>query len=167
MRGAFLKVKHLAIHRFRGVRELIWTVPVGPTCLVGHCDAGKSTILAAIEYALLPHSALRLTDADFYDCDAEQGFAIEVAISGVPGELLTDERFGRHIRGMTPSGEMHDEPGDNDEEVLTVRLTADSTLEPQWVIKNDRNGEGRLIGHYYRAKIGMARLGQEVDRDLS
>ena len=128
---------------------------------------GKSTILAAIEFALLPHSALRITDADFYDCDDDQGFAIEVTIGDVPGELLTDERFGRHIRGIGPSGELHDEPADDDEEVLTVRFSADSKLEPQWVIKNDRNGEGRPIGHYYRAKLGMVRLGQEVDRDLS
>lgn len=162
-----MKLLQLSIRRFRGIKEFDWTIPEKTVCLVGPGDSAKSTILTAIEYALLPHSNLRLTDADFYGCDPTEGLRIDVTIGGVPDELLTEGKFGHSIRGVDRSGALHDEPGDGDSEVLTLRLSADSSLEPRWAIVNDRNGDGVPIGHYDRAKLGMVRLGQEIDRDLS
>jgi hypothetical protein len=162
-----MKIRHLSIRRFRGIKEFDWTAPAKTSCLVGPGDSSKSTILTAIEFTLLPHSNLRLTDADFFGCDPAEGFIIDVTVGAVPDELLVENRFGHHIRGINGKNEIHDEPEDGDEEVLTIRLQADFSLEPQWMVVNDRNGDGIPIGHYYRSKLGMVRLGQEIDRDLS
>jgi predicted ATP-dependent endonuclease of OLD family len=47
-----MQVKHLRIERFRGIRELDWSVGGGFICLIGPGDSTKSTILDAIDFAL-------------------------------------------------------------------------------------------------------------------
>lgn len=162
-----VKLHYLTISRFRGIKEFEWKIAEKTACLVGPGDSSKSTILTAIEYVLLPHSNLRLTDADFYGCDATPGFTINATVGDLPSELLTEEKFGHHIRGLSSDGELHDEPENDDTEVLTVRLSADASLEPRWQVVNDRNPDGPPLSHWDRAKLGMVRLGQEIDRDLS
>jgi hypothetical protein len=62
---------------------------------------------------------------------------------------------------------LHDELiHDDDEHVLTVRLTIDDTLEPQWHVVCGERWEPRAIPNRSRAALGARRLDGEPDRDL-
>ena len=43
-----MRIRHLAIRRFRGIRELDWSVRGQMICLIGQGDSTKSTILNAL-----------------------------------------------------------------------------------------------------------------------
>jgi len=46
-----MKIRHIKIERFRGIRELDWRVGGEFVCLVGPEDSTKTTILDAVESA--------------------------------------------------------------------------------------------------------------------
>ena len=52
--------------------------------------------------------------------------------------MKSDERFCLYIRGWTSAGALRDEPEDDDEPVLTLRLMVDATMEPVWELICDR-----------------------------
>lgn len=134
-----MKVRNLTIRNFRGIKELEWRPPDAPLfCLIGRGDSTKSTILEAIRIALYPHWNLVFDHSDFYLCKAEE-FLIEVTIGNLPDELLDLTKYGRCLRGWNvDSRELQDEPGDGLEDVLTIVLRVDQSLEPKWLVKNDR-----------------------------
>ena len=47
-----MKIRHIKINNFRGIRALNWMPSEGITCLIGSSDSCKSTILDAIDYTL-------------------------------------------------------------------------------------------------------------------
>ncbi len=47
-------IRHLNIRNFRGIQTLDWHVDGRVICLVGPGDSAKTTVLEAIELALLP-----------------------------------------------------------------------------------------------------------------
>lgn len=159
-----MQLRRLAIERFRGIRVLEWTVN-GPTaCLVGPGDATKTTILDAVEWALWPRPALLVGDSDFYGVRCDQPVVIEATVGELPGRLLRDDRFGLELRGWTPEGQLRDEPEDDDELVLTIRLTVDGSLEPRWEVVNNRQPEPRPIYQRDREALGVTRLGPDGER---
>jgi energy-coupling factor transporter ATP-binding protein EcfA2 len=164
-----MRLKQLDIRNFRGIRRLNWTLPASESliCLVGPGDAGKTTVLDALELAFSPRWNPRLTETDFHGCDPASSIRITATVGGVPPELLTQHRFGLDARGWSPEAELHDEPEDDDEEVLTVRFTVDETLEPAWVVINHRLPEGKPIGARERAQLASTRLDREVERHLA
>jgi putative ATP-dependent endonuclease of OLD family len=107
-----------------------------------------------------------VSDADFTELDITAPIRIEVTVGDVPESLLTDNTYLHHSRYYCASG-LHDEPvHDEDRYVLTVRLTIDDSLEPQWhVVCGDRL-EPKTISNRSRAALGARRLGGEPDRDL-
>jgi putative ATP-dependent endonuclease of the OLD family len=161
-----MDIKTLAVRRFRGINYLDWNISGRLLCLVGPCDSTKSTILEAIQLALTPRRSLTFDDADFYNSDTSEPILIEITMGGVPKELLSDAKFGYLIRGYTGSV-IHDEPQDTDEPILTIRLAVDETLEPTWRVVNERIPEGKPISAFDRGKLGVARIGQYVDWQLS
>lgn len=162
-----MRIVHLSIKNFRGIRSLDWSPPPGVTCLVGRGDSGKTTILDAIELALLPRNRVQFANADFNQGETAQPIEIQVTTVEVPPRLYADDKFGLEVRGWTDGGEVRDEPRDEDTWALTVRLRVDDTLEPDWRVVNDRNPEGRRIGPTDRAAIGAVRLGDATGRQLS
>ena len=72
---------------------------------------------------------------------------------------MSDEKFGLYVRGLSPAGVLRDEPEDGDEPVLTVRLSVDATMEPQWEIVNDRAQYPRAMSNRDRALFRVVRLG--------
>jgi hypothetical protein len=162
-----VQLRRLTVERFRGIRSLTWDVD-GPTvCLVGPGDATKTTILDAVEWALWPRPALGVADADFHGISCDNPILIEATVGELPDRLRRDDLFGLELRGWSPEGELHDEPDDVDEEVLTVRLTVDDSLDPRWEIVNDRQPEPRLIRARDREALGATRLGPDVERNLT
>jgi hypothetical protein len=62
---------------------------------------------------------------------------------------------------------IHDDPANEDEQVLTIRLSLDSALEPQWAVVKDSNPDPKAISWRDREIIGVALLGDDVDRNLT
>lgn len=162
-----MKLRHLRVERFRGIKELDWLLGGDFLCLVGPGDVGKSTILDAIEYALSPRWNLPFDDSDFYGGDTTGGLLIETTIGDLPRRLMSDAHFGLRIRGLGPDGSINDEPADDDEHVLTLRLSVDASLEPKWEVVTERHPEGGQINANERERLGLVRLGSYVERDLS
>jgi len=161
-----VKLKRLVVHRFRGIREVDWTVD-GPTiCLIGPGDSTKTTILDAIEWALSPRWSLPTSDADFYDTNTDEPIVIEATLGELPAGILAEHKFGLDVRGWGADG-LRDEPEEDDEEVLTVRLTIDDSLEPRWEVVNDRQADPKVISSRDREAFGVSRLGTDVERHLT
>ncbi len=162
-----MKVRQVQISRFRGIKSLTWDLGGDFVCLIGPGDSTKTTILDAIELALSPRWNLTFYDTDFHDASTQEPISIIVTIGEIPEEFKSDAKYGYAVRGWTKTGELHDEPEDDDELVLSIRLLVDSSLEPSWAVINERNPEGLRIGAKDRERLGCLRLGDYVDRHFS
>jgi len=116
---------------------------------------------------LLPRWSYPFDDTDFFDADTSQPIRVVLTIGDLPDELKSDTKFGLHTRGWSSAGDLHDEPAEHDELVLSVRLLVDESLEPAWTVVNDRTPDGVRIGWRDREKISCARLGEAFDRHFS
>lgn len=134
-----MRIRRVEIERFRGIKKLEWNVGGDFVCLIGSGDSTKTTILDAIELALSPRWNIQFDDTDFYATDTSEPVVIRVTVGDLPAELISDAKYGLEARGWSPDGELHDEPGDNDEVVLTIQLRVDSSLEQSWTVINNRN----------------------------
>ena len=162
-----MRLRRVQIERFRGIKQLEWDVGGDFLCLIGPGDSTKTTILDAIERALSPWWNVTFDDADFYEAKTEDPLSITVTVGGLPDELKSDAKYGLLARGWSPTGELHDEPQDGDELVLSIRLQVGASLEPSWTVINDRQPEGRAIGAPDRERLGCTRLGDFLDRHFA
>jgi hypothetical protein len=160
-----MQIRHLKIENFRGISSLDWTLSNPFCCLIGAGDAGKSTVLDAVE-AALSSRWFTFTEPDFLACDTAQSIVVEGTVGELSKALKSDERFGLFIRGWTVAGALRDEPEADDEPVLTVRLTVDSTMEPVWELVCDRTSDTRTLSNRDRALFGLVRLVGEDARHL-
>jgi hypothetical protein len=161
-----MQIRHLRIVNFRGIASLSWTPDGGFCCLIGPGDSGKSSILDAAE-ACLSSRWFVFTESDFTGTDTSNPIVVEATLGELSNSLKSDERFGLYIRGWTDSGELRDEPENNDEPVLTVRLTVDATMEPVWDLVCDRADDPRVLSNRDRALFGVVRLAGDDARQLS
>jgi hypothetical protein len=161
-----MQIRHLRVENFRGTATLDWAPGDPFCCLIGPGDAGKSTVLDAVE-AALSSRWLFFGEHDFIGGDTAKTILVEVTVGELSKALKSDERFGLYIRGWTTAGELRDEPEGDDEPVLTVRLTVDATLEPVWQIVCDRADEPRTISNRDRALFGLVRLAGDDARHLA
>lgn len=162
-----MKLRQLHIRRFRCIEDLRWTLGGDFLCLIGPGDAGKSSLLDAIEFVLSPRWNVTFDDSDFYGADISSPITIDATIGDLPRRFLSDGAFGLRLRGLAPDGTLNDEPQEDDEEVITIRLSVDASLEPRWEVVTDRHPEGAPIHVRDREKLGAVRLGSAVDRHLS
>ncbi len=161
-----MQIRQLTVTNFRGIASLNWKPGHSFCCLIGSGDSGKSTVLDAVE-AALSSRWFSFTEPDFLGCDTTNSIAIEVTIGELSKALKSDERMGLYVRGWTGAGELRDEPEDNDEPVLTVRLTVDATMEPVWELVCDRVDDPRTMSNRDRALFGLVRLAGEDARHLA
>jgi hypothetical protein len=161
-----MQVRQLKVANFRGIAELNWIPGESFCCLIGAGDSGKSTILDALEATLSPRW-FSFLEPDFLNCDTLKVVEIEVTVGELSKALKSDERFGLYVRGWTLAGAIRDEPEDDDEAVLTVRLTVDATMEPVWELICDRVEGGRTLSNRDRALFGLVRLAGEDARHLA
>lgn len=161
-----MQIRQLTINRFRGISSLSWSPDQQFCCIIGSGDSGKSTVLDAVEAVLSPRW-LNFSESDFLGCDTSEAIVITITVGELSRQLKSDERFGLHVRGWTSKGLLRDEPEDNDEPVLTVRLTVDATLEPVWELICDRVDMPRTLSNRDRALFGLVRLAGEDSRHLA
>jgi len=161
-----MQIRTLSIRNFRGISELDWKSDEQFCCIIGSGDSGKSTVLDAVE-AVLSSRWFSFSEVYFLGCDTSLSVVVEVTIGELSKPLKSDERFGLYIRGWTSEGKLRDEPEDDDEPVLTVRLTVDSTLEPVWELVCDRVENPRTLSNRDRSHFGLVRLAGDDARHLA
>ena len=164
-----MRIRHLSIRNFRGVRELDWALPDKSLyCLIGRGDSTKSTILDAVRRAFHPQWSLAFDDADFFQCNPEHTINIQVTLGDIPDEFRDVGSYGNSLSGWDLENRTaHEDPGEGLEDALRVRLVVAEDLEPQWcVIKNDGD-EGRPFKANDREKVAVSLIGAISDRHLT
>src|SRR5258706_4069929 len=166
-----MRIVFIEIQNFRGIKQLEWAPSATVNCLIGPGDSTKTTILDAIELALNPRSYTFGFDSDFYNLDFNKPVKITVTIGNLPAEFLADDRYGMYLRGWNPEkSEVEDEPGEGSQEVLSVRVTIDKSLEVRWSIFNGRIDadvkDPPSLRYADARKLATTRLGPYAERHL-
>ncbi len=132
-----MKVKHISIRNFRGIKSLSWSVKGNFNCIIGPGDTGKTTILTALDFALSPRTSLTFDDSDFFDQDVNQDICIQVTLSDWNEDIpevkafFRESKFAQHKCGLTDSGPIA-EPREGELVAISVSLRVDKSLEPKW-----------------------------------
>ena len=162
-----MKIRHISICNFRGIRELDWDIATDIVCLVGPGDSTKTTILDAIAAALSPNQFIGVNDADFYEGDVGKSILIEVTVTDPPMSLLLENKFGLAQRGWSAEKGVIDEPESGSDPALTIQLRVDASLEPLWtIVKQAKQDEGSFISARDRATLQTYRVDESVNNHL-
>ncbi len=164
-----MKIYQLEIKHFRGIESAKITLEKPLICFIGACDTTKTTILDAIGYVLLPNWFIPLDDSDFTECDTSKTISIEATVGPVPEELKSDNKYGLFLRGWdNKTHDIVDEPEDvSHTRVITIKLSIDSTLTPEWFVVTNRNPEGQRSSYRDRQKLGVSLIGADIENELS
>lgn len=163
-----MKLASVEIKNFRGIKYASVLFPQDSRiiCLVGAGDSGKSTLLAAIEWALWPSWSLIATDMDFYNCDTTVPIEITVSVTELPEAILREDKYGLYLRDLSKTclgGE--DEPTDGGINILTIRLTIDNSLEPKWNVITNRT-DPKPINQKDRRLLSFGVVGFDHEKDF-
>lgn len=164
-------IRHLQIQNFRSIKNLTWNPKPGLNCLIGSGDAGKSTILDAIDLTLGARRTYSFNDADFYQLDTTSPLVITITIGALHDELKNIERYGSFLRGFNSATKViSDEPQMDTETVLTIKLHVDADLAPDWRLYSERAdaaGLERRLPWKHRELLSPARLGTTSNQNLA
>jgi len=165
------RVRKIEIRHFRGIDELTWVPSPGINCLIGPGDAGKSTVLDAIDFCLGARRNLQISDADFNKLDVSKPIEVLVTLGDLEDELKAFDSYGLYLRGFrSDTEEVLTEPESGAEVVITVRMTVDADLEPVWSLYSER-AEAQEYARYLswadRLKLAPTRLGTYTDHNLT
>lgn len=164
------KIKRLEIHRYKGIKHLLWDPCPGLNCLIGPGDSSKSTILEAIELGLGSKRNYQFSDADFHLLNVESPIVIDITIGDLEDSLKKLDSHGLYLRGFNDSTKtLEDEPSHGLDVVLTIRLTVNNDLEPIWTLYSERGEQSspRQLNWSDRQTISPARIGNHMSHDLS
>lgn len=162
-----MKVRHIEITNFRGIKSLSWNVDGAFACLIGPGDTCKTTILTALDYALSPRTSLSFDDSDFFNQQTDKQIVIQVTLAEwdetQPGiqNLFQERKYAQYKCGLGPNGPMS-EPSDDVPVALSISLRVDKSLEPKWsVVKGRDEAEDQDRKPIYaadRSTLGISRL---------
>ena len=164
-----MRIRHLSIRNFRGIRQLDWAIPdKNVFCLIGRGDSTKSTVLEALRRAFHPQWNMPFDDADFFLCNPTNPIKIEVVLGELPDEFRDLAKYGHWLCGWNMVDLTRaDEPGDDLEDALRVRLSVSDDLEPVWLVIKSDDGEGIQFKASDRAKVAVSLIGAISDRHLT
>jgi predicted ATPase len=164
------RIRKIEIRHFRCIQEMVWTPGAGVNCLIGPGDAGKSTILDAIDLCLGARRNAQFVDTDFYKLDVSKPIQISVTIGELSDALNNFETYGIFLRGFdVTTGELLSEPEANAEPVLTLRLIVGKDLEPSWSLYSERTegqNQTRNLNWADRVMLAPTRLGVSGEYNL-
>ncbi len=133
-----MRLVKLEIENFRGIKKFEGTFHSNIMCLIGSSNSCKTTILKAIN--LLFATNWTPDDMDFFRGGVNNEIKIRGTIIDFPEEFYElESKYGLEMRGWNGRN-VHDEPEEDDHHALTVELSVDSTLQPEWRIVNNRSG---------------------------
>lgn len=126
-----MRVRQLTIDRFRALEHLSFN-PGACTVILGPNNAGKSTVLEALDLLLHPGMGRPRpppTEVDYFRRDLAGGFQIEAVIGNLHSDFLAEVR--NHLEGWREAdAEVVPEPdGDGIEPIIRVRVRAGSDLD--------------------------------------
>jgi len=164
-------IRVVEIENFRAVKSLRWLPGPGINCLVGPGDSGKSTILDAIDLCLGARRSLSFTDADFHAIDFGRPIRIALTLGDLDDPLKNIDAYGDFLVGFdADTGVVEPEPAAGLETALTLQLTVQDDLEPEWTLVSSRAqaaGRTRNLNWADRTRIAPARLGVTGDMHLT
>jgi len=163
-------IRKLEIRNFRSIRQLDWWPTDGMNCLIGAGDAGKSSILDAIDFCLGARRSLTLSDSDFHNLDVENEISITLVLGRLGESLRNYEAYGDFLSGLRPDGGVEEEPGHGLETVLRLNLTVSGDLEPRWRLLSKRaqdRGIDRGLNWGDRLALSPTRLGDWAENNLA
>lgn len=162
-----MRIKHVEVRNFRGIKSLSWTVKGNFNCIVGPGDTCKTTILTAMDLALSPRSGISFDDSDFFSQDVSDDIVIQITLVDWDEEqpdirrFFQESKFARFKCGIADTGPLS-EPGPDGSVALSVSLRVDKSLEPKWsIVKGRDEGEDQNRKPIYaadRAVLGMSRI---------
>jgi hypothetical protein len=165
------QIRHIAIRNFRCIEKLDWFPAAGINCLIGPGDAGKSSILDAIDYCLGARRTVQFNDADFHGLDVTTPITIDITIGDLSDALKSMDTYGAFVRSFDPeTGAIDDEPESGKETVLTVQLSIGSDLDPVWTLISDRakaQGLSRNLTWGDRTRLSPTRIGALAEQNLA
>ncbi len=166
-----VRIVHVEIRNFRGIKTLDWSPSPGMNCLIGPGDSTKTTVLDAIELALNPRTNYLGDDTDFYNLDFTNPITVTVTLVGIPNEFCTDNRYGLQLRGWDEGTRtLFDEPADGLVEALSIRVEIDAkSLEGRWSIFNERlskDADPPSLRFKDARELATTRLGPYAERHL-
>lgn len=164
-------IRKVDISHFRSIKSFEWYPSPGLNCLIGSGDAGKSTIIDAIDLCLGARRSVQVTDADFHELDVETPISITLTLGALSDALKNYEAYGEYLRGYDADlGTIEDEPGHGLETVLSLHLEIAGDLEPRWRLRSDRadaKGNDRNLNWKDRIELAPTRLGAVSDYNLA
>lgn len=165
------QIRQISISNFRCIEQLNWFPAAGINCLIGPGDAGKSSILDAIDFCLGARRMVQITDADFHGLNVATPIVIRITIGDLSDALKSIETYGAYVRGFDPATQtIDDEPEAGKETVLTVQLTVGSDLDPIWTLVSDRaqaQGLSRNLTWGDRTRLSPTRIGALAESNLA
>lgn len=163
------KLHHLKISHFRGIESFEQQFGNGITCIIGRGDSGKSTILDAIAYVFSQSWSIHLNDSDFTNCDTDTPIIIEGTVVEAPADLIA--KYGKHLRGVLPNGQIIDDMEAPDaadaQTALTIQLKVGKDLEPTWNVISYNGEEPSIIKATDRGKLNVFAVSDYTDRHFS
>lgn len=149
------------------MRSLDWRHIAETAALVGPGDAGKSTVLDAIERVLSPKWNVSFDDTDFWNLETHAPIVIRATITHLAASFFRESKFGLLLHGFNATlGEAVRATGEEAEEhALVVELRVDASLEPVWSVV-DAQDEKHTFMARDREALGMLRVGGYVDQHL-
>jgi hypothetical protein len=165
------QIRRIEIVHFRCIEKLEWHPTPGINCLIGPGDAGKSSILDAIDLCLGARRTIQLSDADFNALDVSQPVQIRITIGDLSDALKSMETYGAYVRSFDAASKtIDDEPEAGKETVLTIELRIGSDLDPVWSLVSDRaraQGQSRNLTWGDRVRLSPTRIGALADQNLA
>ncbi|MEO9825343.1 MAG: AAA family ATPase [Paracoccaceae bacterium] len=165
-----MRIAHISILEFRGIKSLDWSPSPNVNCLIGSGDSCKTTILDAIEVCLNPRFGFSGSDPDLFGCDPASRPEICLTLVDLPEELIVEHKYGLYLRGWNDADKkINDERAEGDLLALTVKASLDpETLDWRWEVFNERiEGEPPRFGFKDAKLIAPNRLGEYADRHLT
>lgn len=164
-----MRIVYLEIRNYRGIKQFDWAPAAHVNCLIGPGDSTKTTILDAIEFTLNPRSYMFADDSDFFNLDFNQPITITVTLAALPSEFRSDDRYAMYLRGWNAKEfKVEDEPSEDLEDALSVRVTVDQSLEARWSIFNERiekeDGDPPTVRYKDAKHLATTRLGAYAER---
>jgi putative ATP-dependent endonuclease of the OLD family len=126
-------IRSLTVERFRGLERLEWRPPGRLNCLIGPGDAGKSTILSAIELVLDPRPSPSTSEYDYFHRRVEEGFQITAVLGDLDDDSISAMRTPP-LHGWLDSALRPLPDEDGAEPVLVARVSGSSDLELSHVL---------------------------------
>lgn len=128
-----MRIRHIEIRNFRGIKSLAWTVSGDLNCIIGSGDACKTTILTALDFALSPRTALAFDDADFFNQVVDDDIVIQVTLAewdpAVPDikSFFQESTFARYQCGLDQNGP---KPEPDTEPAFSISLRSTRASNP-------------------------------------